>query len=60
MCPNVVMSSLLSFDLQIKLFCYHPVKQELLDAKFEIHKDKTLREATASAREVESAFKDFK
>ena len=54
------MSSLLSFDLQIKLFCYHPVKQELLDAKFEIHKDKTLREATASAREVESAFKDFK
>lgn len=57
MCRSVVMSSLISFDLQIKLFCCHPVKQEMLDTKFEIHKDKTLREATASAREVGSVSK---
>ena len=40
------------FDFQIKLFCHHPVKRELLDTKLEIHKDKTLREATEKAREV--------
>lgn len=42
------------FESQIKLFCHHPVKREMLDTKFEIHKDKTLREATARAREVGS------
>ncbi|XP_028397293.1 ubiquitin carboxyl-terminal hydrolase 47-like [Dendronephthya gigantea] len=37
---------------KIKIFCYHPDKHEMLDKKLEIHKDKTLREATEMAREL--------
>ena len=37
---------------QIKLFCCHPHKKNLMDTMLEIHKDKTLREATKMAREV--------
>lgn len=34
---------------KIKLFCYHPLKKRQLEHKLEIHKDKTLTEATESA-----------
>lgn len=37
---------------RIKLFGCHPDRQELMDTKLEIHKDKTLREATEKAREL--------
>ncbi|XP_016121212.1 ubiquitin carboxyl-terminal hydrolase 47-like, partial [Sinocyclocheilus grahami] len=34
---------------QIKLFCMHPVKIMMVENKLEVHKDKTLREATEMA-----------
>lgn len=36
---------------QIKLFCMHPVKM-MMESKLEVHKDKTLREATEMAYKV--------
>lgn len=39
-----------AFHLQIKLFCMHPVK--MMESKLEVHKDKTLREATEMAYKV--------
>lgn len=36
---------------QIKLFCVHPVKM-MMESKLEVHKDKTLREATEMAYKV--------
>lgn len=41
----------LCFYLQIKLFCMHPVKM-MMESKLEVHKDKTLREATEMAYKV--------
>lgn len=41
----------LTFYLQIKLFCMHPVKM-MMESKLEVHKDKTLREATEMAYKV--------
>lgn len=35
----------------MKLFCMHPVKM-MIDSKLEVHKDKTLREATEMAYKV--------
>ncbi|KAK3608441.1 hypothetical protein CHS0354_035441 [Potamilus streckersoni] len=37
---------------KIKVFCYHPTQRRRLDHKLEIHKDKTLAEATEMARSV--------
>ncbi|XP_062869247.1 ubiquitin carboxyl-terminal hydrolase 47 isoform X2 [Trichomycterus rosablanca] len=34
---------------KIKLFCMHPVKMMMMENKLEVHKDKTLREATEIA-----------
>ncbi|KAK7175788.1 hypothetical protein R3I93_000144 [Phoxinus phoxinus] len=34
---------------KIKLFCMHPVKLMMMENKLEVHKDKTLREATEMA-----------
>ncbi|XP_059393729.1 ubiquitin carboxyl-terminal hydrolase 47 isoform X2 [Carassius carassius] len=34
---------------KIKLFCMHPVKMMMMENKLEVHKDKTLREATEMA-----------
>uniref|UniRef100_A0A671Q5E2 Ubiquitin carboxyl-terminal hydrolase 47 n=1 Tax=Sinocyclocheilus anshuiensis TaxID=1608454 RepID=A0A671Q5E2_9TELE len=34
---------------KIKLFCMHPVKMMMVENKLEVHKDKTLREATEMA-----------
>ncbi|KAK6187315.1 hypothetical protein SNE40_005373 [Patella caerulea] len=34
---------------KIKLYCMHPVQLRKMDVRFEIHKDKTLREATKQA-----------
>ncbi|XP_047662512.1 ubiquitin carboxyl-terminal hydrolase 47 isoform X1 [Tachysurus fulvidraco] len=34
---------------KIKLFCMHPVKMVMMENKLEVHKDKTLREATEIA-----------
>ena len=39
-------------DLQIKLFGVHPATGKLEEAKLEVHKDKTLREATEIAYKV--------
>lgn len=36
---------------QIKLFCVHPVKM-MMESKLEVHKEKTLREATEMAYKV--------
>lgn len=38
-------------NVQIKLFCVHPVKM-MMESKLEVHKDKTLREATEMAYKV--------
>ena len=40
------------FLFQIKLFCNHPVHQKMVENKLEIHKDKTLTEATQLAHKV--------
>lgn len=41
------------FLCQIKLFCMHPVKMmAMMENKLEVHKDKTLREATEMAYKV--------
>lgn len=37
--------------LQIKLFCVHPVKM-MMESKLEVHKDKTLKEATEMSYKV--------
>ncbi|XP_005108001.1 ubiquitin carboxyl-terminal hydrolase 47 [Aplysia californica] len=37
---------------KIKLYCFHPVDQRKMDVRLEIHKDKTLLEATEIAREL--------
>uniref|UniRef100_A0A8C1K5V2 Ubiquitin carboxyl-terminal hydrolase 47 n=1 Tax=Cyprinus carpio TaxID=7962 RepID=A0A8C1K5V2_CYPCA len=34
---------------KIKLFCMHPIKMMMVENKLEVHKDKTLREATEMA-----------
>ncbi|CAH1800062.1 unnamed protein product, partial [Owenia fusiformis] len=34
---------------KIKLFCYHPELQKQIETKLEIHKDRTLKEATEAA-----------
>lgn len=42
-----------SSSCQIKLFCMHPVKNMMMmENKLEVHKDKTLREATEIAYKV--------
>jgi len=38
--------------LQIKVFCLHPTLKRKLDQKLEIHKEKTLAEATNMAYDV--------
>lgn len=38
-------------NFQIKLFCVHPVKM-MMETKLEVHKDKTLSEATEMAYKV--------
>lgn len=42
----------MKLSLQIKLFCYHPVKKRQIEQRLEIHKDKTLTEATEIACKV--------
>ena len=37
---------------QVKLFCRHPTEHKLLDARLEVHKDKTLADATEIAYKV--------
>ncbi|GFO12308.1 ubiquitin carboxyl-terminal hydrolase 47 [Plakobranchus ocellatus] len=37
---------------KIKLYCFHPRDHQKMEAKLEIHKDKTLQEATEVAREL--------
>ncbi|RUS84034.1 hypothetical protein EGW08_008212 [Elysia chlorotica] len=37
---------------KIKLYCFHPKDQHKMEARLEIHKDKTLKEATEMAREL--------
>lgn len=44
-----------SLYLQIKLFCVHPVKM-MMESKLEVHKDKTLNEATEMAYKVFISF----
>ena len=39
-------------DKQIKLFCRHPTDQKMMELRLEVHKDKTLEEATGIAYEV--------
>ncbi|XP_026868711.2 ubiquitin carboxyl-terminal hydrolase 47 isoform X3 [Electrophorus electricus] len=34
---------------KIKLFCMHPIKMMMMESKLEVHKDRTLREATETA-----------
>lgn len=41
------------WQLQIKLFCMHPVKQIMMENKLEVHKDKTLKEAVEIAYKVQ-------
>ncbi|XP_071112786.1 ubiquitin carboxyl-terminal hydrolase 47-like [Haliotis cracherodii] len=38
---------------KIKLYCFHPSNKKKMESKFEVHKDKTLKQAT------EMAFKSF-
>ena len=40
------------FVFQIKLFSFHPVHQKQVEGKLEVHKDKTLLEATEIAWKV--------
>ncbi|BFZ09544.1 hypothetical protein BsWGS_12583 [Bradybaena similaris] len=37
---------------KIKLYCFHPRDQHKMDTRLEVHKDKTLQEATEMAREL--------
>lgn len=37
---------------KIKLYCFHPRDQHKMETRLEIHKDKTLQEATEMAREL--------
>lgn len=51
-------AAILEFSIflhQIKLFCMHPVKMMMMENKLEVHKDKTLREATEMAYKVSRA-----
>lgn len=45
-------NAIVLFLFQIKVFCLHPTLKRKLDHKLEIHKDKTLTEATEMAYEV--------